>query len=969
MFFDDLDFLVSPITGKRKLPKGQIYQGNDDGIEEASNALGDLEKLIKDLQDKIKKIQDAIDKGGLFPKDATFLLKKSHEKIPNALVVSDLNNGVVFKKEGGELEGKARVSVSNLPNPGVITIAGINVPVPKIFVGTKNEDMEASSVLGEMMAENLLNVNRVTFPGVLISGPTNMLYPSSTFISEPGIVLYRDKKFSAAVGGTDFVDVEDGLDAGKLCVIKDNSKFIGRTTITIVDGEHIRDVLSVSADVLNAKSAVNCEDMIVGRKEVVTDGILAVYDPSLRLTLRWGFKGPRGLARDLIYTPPNKDGNDGDCLATDGNLNLKWVKSGESILDGLDTGIVAFDKSIGNSKLINATLQQGKVWVGNEANKPKQVDFKIASPDATFILQTNFNGLNKAQALDTLGGGMLKADTTGKISIAKAGKGLTDDYVDPNALKEALDEKDEEFKKIKEDCEKSRDDAKDSKDKAEEVKKKVDETKEKIDEIKTQIDEKKTEIEEKIDEFKTELEESKAQIEEAQVACEEAQTEVTAAVAEMNATIAEANAAIASNAEVMADAEAASAASAAAAAGSAAAAAFLIGDVKNKEDKSSHKKDIDHVNGRIDDLQTEVNKKNNIAIHGTPDEVNVVNSYDSSTKTNNFTISLVNKSSTIEIIGTDKQVIVNKQDNNRVISLDEDLLKNISLAYDFSSKFALTSKDNSITINGLDITVNDRILNVIEEIQQSLQVFANSKDIVIGTHEDGRLELRFSQIVNNRLDGYDTAINSLGTDFEQFNNSIHSDINNNFNKINITSKNDNLIVTKGEPYNFILEAKANGGTVHIIGEDNRIEVTKLIGMDLVANLVAVHPELAEFEETLINDTGYVIDIAKDFEQQLNDKIDDFGNKASKAIASTQNTVRETFNQLIEILNTKANKSDIQPSPSGDPEKFKEYITKIVEENTTQFIKADNIPILLDSSNKDFIKQIIVETLKEYKLIP
>lgn len=801
MFFDDLDFFISPLTGKMKLGKGLIYMGDENNIGQQS--------------DIIQKIQDEIDKIKPFPDDAKFVLLEPDKRIPNAFALNSLSDGVVFMADG-KVTTKTKVALENLPELKKVTIANLPSPAPQVYAGTSSGIPEVSNVLGEMMAEALLAVNRLTAPLVMISGITNAIYPSATFIKDEGIVLYRNKKFVAAVGGTDFVDVEDGLNAGKLCVIKDNSKFIGRTTITIVDGEHIRDVLSVSADVLNAKSAVNCEDMIVGRKEVVTDGILAVYDPSLRLTLRWGFKGPRGLARDLIYTPPNKDGNDGDCLATDGNLNLKWVKSGSAI------------------------------------------------SDATFILNTPYSGMDKAQALSELGGGIAKVEaTTGKISIAKAGKGLTDDYVDPNALKEALDEKDEEFKKIKEDCEKARDDAKEAKDKAEEAKTKVDETKEKIDEIKTQLDEKIDEFKTELDEAKTQIEEAQAACEEAQAACEEAQATAVASAGEATTAAGEASAA----AEEASDAAGLAAGSATAAAGSAAAAAFLIGDVKNKEDKSSHKHDIEHLQSQIDGLVP-------VSVVGTPNETLVIPNIqdkkliytihlDSTFKTNaDKSIAFVNNFD----ITAKSPLIINKQDTKYEITLDGHIIQP-KLIFNNTEEITIQQEQ------GQNNEINLRFF-IDKDFKKLLltddKLIGTDKEVTIINTADGKLKIGIDKVV-----------------FDNFNKQIVD----NLDKINLISKNDSLIITKGEPYVFNLEVKQQTTIIqgkqdeitvtiddktkaNIIGIDNKItDKFKVISEEIVATNLELTKKINANSNTITNISSKLDDAIKDLNDGLNQKLD------------------------------------------------------------------------------------------------
>lgn len=86
-------------------------------------------------------------------------------------------------------------------------------------------------------------------------------------------------------------------------------------------------------------------------------------------------------------------------------------------------------------------LTENKIWVGDNTNRPVEVDFSIAPDDAKYIIQQESPGLANAQILGDLTTGILKNTTiTGVLSIASGGGVVgVDDYVTPLALEEAIE--------------------------------------------------------------------------------------------------------------------------------------------------------------------------------------------------------------------------------------------------------------------------------------------------------------------------------------------------------------------------------------------------------------------------------------------------------------------------------------------------------------------------------------------------
>jgi hypothetical protein len=90
--------------------------------------------------------------------------------------------------------------------------------------------------------------------------------------------------------------------------------------------------------------------------------------------------------------------------------------------DGLTNTLLAQGEVGGKKTFVNAALTHNKIWVGDATNKPVETDLNFAPNDASYILKTPKIGLNNAQALSELIGGILKsAPITGTLSSAIGG--------------------------------------------------------------------------------------------------------------------------------------------------------------------------------------------------------------------------------------------------------------------------------------------------------------------------------------------------------------------------------------------------------------------------------------------------------------------------------------------------------------------------------------------------------------------
>jgi hypothetical protein len=82
------------------------------------------------------------------------------------------------------------------------------------------------------------------------------------------------------------------------------------------------------------------------------------------------------------------------------------------------------------------SLTDGRVWQGDAANRPVEVQLNLAPTDATYIIKTPNVNLPEAQVLEELGIGMAKIVAGGAFAIAIAGE----DYATAAQLEEIRDQ-------------------------------------------------------------------------------------------------------------------------------------------------------------------------------------------------------------------------------------------------------------------------------------------------------------------------------------------------------------------------------------------------------------------------------------------------------------------------------------------------------------------------------------------------
>jgi len=80
-------------------------------------------------------------------------------------------------------------------------------------------------------------------------------------------------------------------------------------------------------------------------------------------------------------------------------------------------------------------LQKNHAWIGDDENRPVEVEVNFSPNDATYILQQPNEQLPNAQAISDLTSGILKSNGDGTIVIASGGDSvISDDYVLPSDL-------------------------------------------------------------------------------------------------------------------------------------------------------------------------------------------------------------------------------------------------------------------------------------------------------------------------------------------------------------------------------------------------------------------------------------------------------------------------------------------------------------------------------------------------------
>ena len=143
-----------------------------------------------------------------------------------------------------------------------------------------------------------------------------------------------------------------------------------------------------------------------------------------------------------------------------GNTVLQTLMPGSQFLSNLPAGSWMQTSATGTGAIVAATIEQnqllmggvnnipesrqtidianlpsltnGRVWQGDEANRPIEIQLNLAPTDATYIIKTPNANLPEAQVLEELGVGIAKIVAGGAFAIAIAGE----DYATTEQLEE-----------------------------------------------------------------------------------------------------------------------------------------------------------------------------------------------------------------------------------------------------------------------------------------------------------------------------------------------------------------------------------------------------------------------------------------------------------------------------------------------------------------------------------------------------
>lgn len=560
MKFDVLHNFISPVTGKIKVPKGNLILGNDDDIGDyvtnidisnlpilgaANITLPNIEptlipnpmfkpssldwsasspwlletftgnpdsldplksKTIKSnevagLHIAIAKLTKQFDNANIIVKSKTFdftwdnpavdLLPQQVKDALNlnnsftftkAQALDELDDGYMINTAGiisttstvplprllnkniwiGDADNKAvaspNITIDNLPNLGTASItvpnpfnpkAPITISGGKIWHGTDSNRPEETTALLTVEADvALLNGRFLLGNFIMWDAVVQVAWPGAQFLSnlDNGLLKKTQTKVERAEPGVDYVDVTDQMPAeGFLPILFPDNKLLRRSTMRVVEDNRLDQIESIIANIITGNTTIQTPGTISATASV-SSRMISIYDywnGAGRLDRTFSLKGVDRFEQSFTYVVPAKPGTTGQFLKDIGAnvLGERLLGFGNVLSTNVEDGLLAQGRDADDNPIIvNAKLTKGKVWQGNENNKPQEVELHVAPNDATFILQTPNQSLSKAQSLSELSGGILKsAVTTGVISIASGGKTpLTNDYVRPFDLQEEI---------------------------------------------------------------------------------------------------------------------------------------------------------------------------------------------------------------------------------------------------------------------------------------------------------------------------------------------------------------------------------------------------------------------------------------------------------------------------------------------------------------------------------------------------
>ena len=186
---------LDPITGKLSNPfvlpdltYGYIWEGDANNTTQSSTALIDVK----------------IDLRSIF--DTSFILKNKSTLFPNAQGLTNLSDGLMHNK-AGRIETSTTITTDELPDLGVTTIEGLELPAGQIWRGTELGRPERSDALSHAEADLLvLNAKFYTGHFIMQSGLTAS-FPKAQFLNalENGLLKHTNGVVARAIPNEDYV--------------------------------------------------------------------------------------------------------------------------------------------------------------------------------------------------------------------------------------------------------------------------------------------------------------------------------------------------------------------------------------------------------------------------------------------------------------------------------------------------------------------------------------------------------------------------------------------------------------------------------------------------------------------------------------------------------------------------------------------------------------------------------------------
>lgn len=305
---------------------------------------------------------------------SNFIIGFPNNNLPGAQVLSDLDNGFMFNTNGV-----------------VSTKSGIPLPsleYEKIWIGDENNNPVANSTILQINLPDLAQDN------LWIGDSDNRPTPSKTITIDnlPNL-------------GTASINVPNPLDptnpivisGGKIWHGTDSNRPEESTALLVVEG----DIALINFRFFSA-------NFILGKGNTVLQTLMPGSQFLSNLT-----------AGSWMQTSQ----------AGTGAIVAATIEQNQLLMGGVNN-IPESRQTIDIANL--PSLTNGRVWQGDEANRPIEIQLNLAPTDATYIIKTPNANLPEAQVLEELGVGMAKIVAGGAFAIAIAGE----DYATIEQLEE-----------------------------------------------------------------------------------------------------------------------------------------------------------------------------------------------------------------------------------------------------------------------------------------------------------------------------------------------------------------------------------------------------------------------------------------------------------------------------------------------------------------------------------------------------